>query len=344
MVEYYDGARLLSKKDINGNKPEIYLCTSNRSAGKTTYFNRWCVNRFLKHSEKFAILYRFKYELDGVHDKFFKDIKNIFFKDMEMESKNIGDGSFKELFLNKKPCGYALSLNTADNIKKYSHLLSDVQRMLFDEFQSETNHYVPNEIKKFISIHTSVARGCGEQSRYVPVIMISNPISIINPYYTELGISERLKEDTIFLRGDGFVLEQSKIESASKALKNSGFNNAFKNNEYTAYASEAIYLNDNKSFIDKPKGKSSYLLTLKYNGSDFAIREFSELGILYCDTNVDSTHKFKITASTDDLNINYVMLRKNDYVISQLRYFFEKGCFRFKDLRCKEAIMKTLSY
>ena len=26
------------------------------------------------------------------------------------------------------------------------------------------------------------------------------------------------------------------------------------------------------------------------------------------------------------------------------RYFFEKGCFRFKDLRCKEAVLKALSY
>ena len=50
---YYDGTKLLSIKDINGNTPSLYICTSNRSAGKTTYFNRLLVNRFLDKGEKF---------------------------------------------------------------------------------------------------------------------------------------------------------------------------------------------------------------------------------------------------------------------------------------------------
>ena len=44
--KYYDGTKLLSLMDINGKRPEIYISTSNRSAGKTTYFNRFFVNRF----------------------------------------------------------------------------------------------------------------------------------------------------------------------------------------------------------------------------------------------------------------------------------------------------------
>ena len=44
--QYYDGTKLLSLMDINGNKPEIYICTTNRTGGKTTYFGRLCVNRW----------------------------------------------------------------------------------------------------------------------------------------------------------------------------------------------------------------------------------------------------------------------------------------------------------
>lgn len=36
-MAFYDGAKLLSLKDIDGNTPEIYMCTSNRNGGKTTY-------------------------------------------------------------------------------------------------------------------------------------------------------------------------------------------------------------------------------------------------------------------------------------------------------------------
>ena len=344
MPKYYDGTKLLSMLDINGNKPEIYMCTTNRTGGKTTYFGRLCINRFLDKGEKFGLISRYNYELDDIVDKFYKDIGSLFFPSYAMTSKRRAKGTFQELFLNDKSCGYALSLNNADQIKKYSHLFSDIQRMIFDEFQSETNHYAENETKKFISIHTSIARGQGEQVRYVPVYMLSNPVSIINPYYVEMGISGRLKDDTKFLRGDGFVLEQGYIESASTEQKNSGFNRAFSKNSYVAYSSECVYLNDNKAFVEKPVGKSKYLCTLRYKGSDFALREYAENGLIYCDDKADSSFLTKISVTTDDHNINYVMLKRNDFFLSNLRYFFEHGCFRFKDMRCKEAVLSALSY
>jgi hypothetical protein len=344
MSKYYDGTKLLSILDINGNKPEIYMCTTNRTGGKTTYFGRLCINRFLDKNEKFGLLYRYNYELDDIADKFYKDLGSLFFPSYTMTSKRRAKGTFQELFLNEKSCGYALSLNNADQIKKYSHLFSDIQRMIFDEFQSETNHYCDNETKKFISIHTSIARGQGEQVRYVPVYMLSNQVSIINPYYVEMGISGRLKDDTKFLRGDGFVLEQGYIESASIEQKNSGFNRAFSKNSYTAYSSECVYLNDNKAFVEKPAGKSKYLCTLRYKGSDFALREYTESGLIYCDDKADSSFLTRISVTTDDHNINYVMLKRNDFFLSNLRYFFEHGCFRFKDMRCKEAVLSALSY
>ena len=350
--EYYDGTKLLSLKDINGNKPELYICTTNRTGGKTTYFGRWCVNRYNDDDGKFALIYRFNYELDNVAEKFFKDIGQLFFPKQGMRSERKANGIFHELFLYNKSdetqkgtsCGYAISLNSADMIKKYSHHFSDVNRMLFDEFQSETNHYCTDEVRKLISIHTSIARGQGEQIRYVPVVMLSNPVSIINPYYVELGISERLREDTKFLKGDGFVLEQGYVESASKAQKESGFNRAFARNSYIAYSSECVYLNDNTAFIEKPEGTSRYLCTLRYNGTDYGIREFATIGIIYCDDRPDSTNKNRLTVTTEDHDINYVMLRRNEMFLANMRYYFEHGCFRFKNLKCKEAVLKALSY
>lgn len=344
MGNYYDGTKLLSMLDINGNKPEIFICTSNRSAGKTTYFNRLLVNRFKKNKEKFMLIYRYNYELDDCADKLFKDIEGLFFQGDVMTSKRKASGIFHEMFLNDKSCGYAISLNSADQLKKYSHLFSDVQRMMFDEFQSETNHYCSDEIRKFISIHTSVARGQGKQARYLPVYMVGNPVSIINPYYVELGISERLRDETKFLKGDGFVLEQGFVRSASDTQKDSGFNKAFSRNSYVAYSSQCVYLNDSKAFIEKPSGVGRYLCTIKYNGTNYGVREYAEPGCIYVDDKCDSTFRLKITVTTDDHEINYVMLKRNDIFLSTLRLYFEKGCFRFKDLKCKEAVLKALSY
>lgn len=341
---YYDGTKLLSMKDLNGNKPEIYICTSNRTGGKTTYFNRLVVNRWLKHKEKFCLVYRFNYELDDVPDKFFKDIQGLFFPNSFMEAKKMAKGIYCELFIDDELCGYAVALNNADTLKKYSHLFSDVAVMLFDEFQSETNHYCANEIRKLQSVHTSFARGQGKQYRYLPVIMISNPVSLINPYYVQMGISARLKKETKFLKGTGFVLEQGYNETASLAQQESGFNKAFADSEYNAYAQQGIYLNDNLAFIEKPNGKSRYLATIKYDGVEYGIREFAEDGVIYCDNKPDKTFPYKISITTDDHNINYVMLKKNDLLFENFRYYFNRGCFRFQDLKSKEAIMTALSY
>ena len=344
MGNYYDGTKLLSLTDINGNRPEIYMCTTNRTGGKTTYFGRLVVNRFLDKREKFGLLYRYNYELDDCAEKFFKDIGELFFNGYTMTSKKRAKGIYHELYLNGEPCGYAVSINSADQVKKNSHFFSDVKRLIFDEFQSESNTYCPNEIKKFISVHTSMAGGQGEQNRYLPVYMLSNPVSIINPYYVELGISSRLTDETRFLRGDGFVLEQGFVESAADAQKSSGFNKAFSRNSYVAYSSESVYLNDNKAFVDRPQGVGRYMATLKYNGQTYGIREFAEAGVIYCDDRADETFPLKITVTTDDHELNYVMLKRNDLFLFNLRYYFERGCFRFKDLRCKEAVLKSLSY
>lgn len=343
-TNFYDGTKLLSLKDINGKKPEVFMCTSNRSAGKTTYFNRLVTNRFVKRGEKFALLYRFNYELDGCDEKFFKDIKELFFSEYDMTAAKKMKGIYQELYLNEEPCGYAISINSADQLKRNSHLFSDIDNIVFDEFQSEQNHYCDKEVEKFISIHNSIARGHGKQSRYVPVYMISNPVTILNPYYVAMGISTRLQKDTRFLRGDGFVLEQGYNETASAALKSSAFNRAFGSSDYIAYSAEGVYLQDDLSFVDTPSGRGKYVATIRYAGIDYGVREYPELGIVFCDKSVDYQYPLKITVDTADHKLNYVMVSSNFILIQKLRYYFEHGCMRFKDLQAKEAILKALSF
>lgn len=350
-TQYYDGTKLLSLSDANGRRPEIYIVTSNRTAGKTTFFGRYFMRRFLNYQEKFILLYRFVYEIDNIPDKFFKDIRSLFFPDLTMSAAKKARGVYHEIYIHDAPtapgqlCGYALALNNADQIKKYSHLFSDVYRILFDEFQSETNHYCPDEIRKFQSVHTSIARGQGQQTRYVPVFMLSNPVSIINPYYTALGISHRLRTDTKFLKGPGYVLEQGHNETAADALQQSGFFQAFsQETDYLQYAAQGVYLNDNIAFIEKPSGRSRYLATLIYNKKEYAIREYADAGLIYCDDRPDASYKYKIAITTDDHRINYVMLKNNDLFIMTMRQLFERGAFRFRDLKCKEVIMRMISY
>lgn len=352
MNKYYDGTKLLSLKDINGNKPEIIISTSNRSAGKTTYFNRLLVNRFLKYNEKFCLLYQYQDELRDSAEKFFKDIQGLFFSSYRMRCEQIGNSKMYELFLcsnydeedKGKSCGYAVALNSADKVKKYSHYLCDVERILYDEFQKENGRYCNDEVGKLISIHTSIARGHYNQVRYVPTFLIGNNVSLLNPYYVALGISDKLKKETKYLKGDGFVLEQGFNENASKAQESSAFNRAFKKSQYVKYSAQNVYLNDNNAFITAMRGKNKYICTFKYKGCEYGVKSYDEQGIVYCDKKIDPDFPRKISITTNDHDINYVMLKNNEFLLQQLRFFFEQGCFRFYDLECKECVLKALAY
>lgn len=344
MGEFYDGTKLLSMQDIDGNKPEIYLTTGNRSIGKTTWFNRYCVKDFKKKGKKFCLVYRWNYELSDCADKFFKDIQRLFFPSDEMSEKRRANGIFVELFLNEKPCGYCITLNNADSLKKFSHLLSDVDKMIFDEFQSENNHYCPNEINKLLSIHTSIARGNGEQVRRVPLYMLSNKVSLINPYFLSLGISDRLHDDTKYLKGKGFVLEQTYLESAAELQLASGFNKAFANEDYIAYAAQNVYLNDNTAFIEKPQGKSMYIATLKDGANEYSVRFYNKVGLYYIDKAVDGDYKVKLSFDANSHDATYIMVGVANPYVAMLRSVFERGLLRFRNQECKSAFFNMLKY
>lgn len=345
-TKYYDGQKLLSMKDINGLTPEIYICTTNRNAGKTTYFNSKLIRDFKKKGWKFALIVRYQGDILDCVSAFWKDISCLFFPGDVLTQKERQNGKYAELFLNDVSCGYVIPLNKPEKMKKISAEFSDVKQMLFDEFQLESGMYLKDEPGLLYSIHTSVARGQHEQVRYVPIYLVGNTISILNPYYVQYGIARRLKADTKFMRGDGFVIEQGFNESASKAQLASGVSRAMQaggNDRQVAYAAQGVYLNDNLAFIDTPKGKSRYIVTLRYEGHDIAIRMYPEQGILYADTRADLSFPHKVTVKSSDHNVNYVMLRTNSQLIFNLRWYFDRGCFRFKDLLCKDCILTALS-
>lgn len=344
MGSYYDGTKLLSMTDLNGNQPELYLTTGNRSIGKTTWFNRYAVKRFKEKHKKFCLIYRWNYELSDCADKFFKDIQRLFFPADEMTEKRRANGIFVELFLNEESCGYCVTLNNADSLKKFSHLLSDVEMMIFDEFQSENNRYCPNEINKLLSIHTSIARGQGQQVRRVPVYMLSNKVSLVNPYFLSLGISDRLKDDTKYLRGDGYVLEQTYMDNVTELQLNSGFNKAFKHENYVAYSAMNVYLNDSNSFIDKPAGACKYVATLKNGDKLYSIKYYYEAGLYYMDKTVDEDFKTKITFDAGSHDADFIMVGSTSSYVIMLRSMFERGLMRFKNQECKSAFFEMLKY
>lgn len=344
---YYSGFKLLSLLDLDRERPELFFCTSNKTAGKTTFFNAYVLDKFISSGEKFLLLYRYSYEIKNVVDKFFRDISKIedFNFTLEMTQERRDGGKYTELFYGEKSCGYAISLSSVDYVKKASHLFSDAQTILFDEFMPESGKYLSKECDKLFAIHTAIARGRGQRRRYLPVILISNPVTLLNPYYLTLGISDRLQKNTHFLRGRGWVLEQGFNTAAANAQKASGIYKAFEKTKIAAYGNQGVYLSDSDSFINPIKNeRARYIATFVVDGASFGVRSYEKSGMLYIDTSVDTTAPLRICAELADFSPNFVMINQYRYLFINWRNLFECGSVRFRNGRAKSAFLKLLSY
>ncbi len=340
---YYDGTKLLSLKDLDGDTPSMYICCGNRTAGKSVFFKRLCLNNWIKSKKQFILIYRFNYELPGCSGMFFNDIQPLFFPDGEMKEESVAKGLFYKLYYNEEVCGFAVSLSNCDALKKYSSFFIEVENAMMDEFQSETNRYATNEIQKLQSLIVTISRGHGKQFRYVRIFLVSNTVSILNPYYVALGIHKRLRSDTKFMRGFGWVFENTFNENASSALMGSGFAKAFAGSNYLGYAAQNVYLNDNKVFVEKMHGMNRYKATIKVDGKFYSVREFYEEGIVYISETPDMNYPILLTFKSSDHVQNALMVDRSVVIMQYLRSCFNKGCMRFENLSCKDAIFDILS-
>ena len=261
---YYNYEEILSKKDLNNNTPSIYLITSNRSAGKTFGCLKLMLEDFKKEGKHFMLFYRTRDELSGA-ETIFGDVLSLN-KDLgtEMTSKATSKGLFYTLYLDGKVCGFAVSIGQPDKIKKYSGTFSKVYNILFDEFMLESGQYLKNEDEKLYSVLLTVARGGGEVSRYVRIFMLANNVSSVNPYFLRFGINDRVKNNTKFLRGVGWICHFYTNEYAKEKVANSPISQAFGGN-IVDYSANNTFLLDDNSYIGKLSGSATYIGMIVYD-------------------------------------------------------------------------------
>lgn len=343
---YYHIERLLTMKDINGKTPDIYMVDGNRTAGKSYSIKTRQVRDFLNpknnHENMFIYLYRYKDEMSNCAETYFGDICEQF-PEYEMTEQTLVKGNVIQLSLNDIPCGYCLAINSSSKYKKMRGLFVNVKSIFFDEYQDEDNRYVPREIEKLMSILTTVSSGHGQQHRRVALIMASNTVSLLNPYYSALGISKRLQYNTKILRGDGWVLERVRNENASSAYKQSGVARAFSQTAYNGFATENKYLNDNNCLISKPTGLSKYIVTIQYNGKYYSARQYNDC--IYISHGCDSTYPARVCFRKDDVKDSQAyLLSGGNYLVNTLRNYFNHGLLWFEDIECKNMIFDCLTF
>lgn len=339
--KYYDGTKLLSLLDIFGKTPTLFFCVGNRTAGKTYFFKRMLLNRFRKKRKKFLILKRYNYEIQGTAEAFFKDIEEIErkFHGHIMTEKSFANGMMAELFYDGEPCGYVIAINQADLVKKMSTRFVDVEAIFFDEFQSETNKYCPQEVAKFRSILISIARGGGKQARHVPVYMCSNSVTVLNPYFVEYDIAKRLEKNTKFMRGNGWVLEQTYNESAAEALRREHAH--MTGSKDLAYATGEMYLLDSEAFIEGVGGQKSPLLTIIHGQERYGVWHCKG-GIVLINEKIDPSCKLVAAFNSQDHTVESQFLTKTSGIMRTLKQCYNEGSVRFSSQKAKNIFFDVI--
>lgn len=349
MDEFYNGSKLLSMKDLEGRDPLIRICVGNRTAGKSYYFKRLLLRRYLRKGEQFIILKRNLQELKGTVQGFFKDIAWEF-EGVSLIEYTIIKNKILGIKLKRgkaeETCGYIISVKDTEVIKNNSSLFVLVNNLLFDEFQKEDNNYLPNEIENIANILTSVSRGGGKHIREgVCLFMVSNKVSLINPYFLYFDITKRLKPDTKFLRGNGWVLEVCFNDSASKAIKESAIGRVFNGSKYLKYSTENLELLDDDAFIKTNiKDEFTYIATLAYNGKYYKLLYFINLGIYYVGENGEKTCKTILSLHIQDHSDSGTLLITRMPIVKELMRYFEAGRLYFESLECKNCILDFFKY
>lgn len=341
--EYYNPLRLLTEHDTDNEIPGIIGCCSNRSAGKTTAFQISSLILFKEFGCQVIYLYRYQYELNAV-GSIFEDTLALYPQfGTEVTAKPIAKGLFYAMFLDDILLGYAISLNNPDSLKKYAPLFANTYFIVMEEFQTENGTYLANEIGKLQSILLSVSRGGGKQSRFMRLILLSNNVTIMNPYFIFLGVYRNYQKGTKFLHGKGYVFQFEFNEAASKAMDNNRLLKAFRNSDYLSTMSRDDYLIDASTFIQKPKGRSKYIFTIVYSGEHYGVWEYYEEGFIYVSSKYDKTFKTIVAFHAADHTQNTVMLNHYDYLWSNIKEAYEKGFLRFSDMKAKSVILEILA-
>lgn len=340
MIDYYDSSALLSQRDENGNKPGIYISVTNRLGGKTYNYSRYMLRKYLKTGKTQGLEIRWNQDLKTRANSFASDVmlKDKGLRSHSLHAKNMGKIAYN-IFMDDhedRPAVTVIALNDSDKIRENSSKFQEICSLFLDEFQPETGTYVPDEVKRFQSIHKSIARGGDSFGRYVPQFMASNAASKINPYFVAMGIHKKIiSKDQRFIRGKGWVLEQCVIEGAAEAQEQDPFNQAFEDSDYQKFSSRNEWLLDDSPFIKRLPITGKQIAIIDTARASFGL--WYQSGIYYISDKKDPSGRIHIATTREAQNPGNV--GASLFLARQLRLAYDRSCVYFSDPDSYAAFM-----
>lgn len=318
----------------------LNILIGERGVGKTYGAKKYVINRFLKKNKQFVYIRRYETDLiesvgSSSDNKFFEQIKEEF-PDHKFDIHKTK--KVRKLIIDKKVCGYALPLSSADSLKSSTY--ENVDTIIYDEFmlkEGSTQHYLRNEPEFILDLIETVAR-----LRDVKIFLLGNAISSTAPIMSYFDLSLPYNSD-IKLFKDGLILvNYIKNQAYRDYKKQTNFGKLIEGTRYSKYAIDNEFLTDSKSFIKK-KGESKFYFIFTLNNRDYGVWRDKD-DIMYISEDIDPNCPLKFAINIDDHDETTLLLksRTNPYFVSIINHY-RLAMLCFENQAIKNYIMETLA-
>ena len=319
--DYYSFDKILSRNAV------FNMVMGARGVGKSYGAKKYVLKRAVERGEEFIYLRRYKTELK-TRGSFVADVAHEF-PEQEFEVRggvlcwrNKGEG--KDAW---RKAGYFLALSTSAQHKSTPY--PKVTTIIFDEFIIETGtiHYLKDEVKALLDFYSTVDR---YQDR-TRVLMLSNAISIMNPYFIKWHIAPTPGKEFITF-GDGFVAAQfvdsHRFASQVATTRFGKFVTDF-DEEYADYSIDNTF-----EFVQRKTGTAKYMFTVKTDLGAFSL--WMDWGTLFCQQKRPRVEKVYNTNKMA-LREGEVLMSYSDKIAEMLRGSYRKGRVFFDSPQSRNA-------
>lgn len=303
-----------------------------RGHGKTYAITKMCIDTGLSQQDlSFIVLTRYKEDIKDIKDGWWEVVSHLYPDYMFYSKRNI---IYAKNSLETFPIGEFIALRDYMRAKRKPR--PKVKIIFFDEFLNEENDYLPTEIKAYLSICDSVIRNRDNVRCY----LVSNHISVINPYFNYFGIVQLGKR---FTKGQhDSILEFTDSEEFVAFRKGTKFGSSIDGTEYGEFAMMGKMLLDDMTNVSKvPESQLHHQFNITLEGINIDVSLMSN--ILYLKKSKDIT-AISFTPYVDDAISGAVFCTKS---LNQFEYIvdkFLKDEIMYESLPIKNAVINFVRF
>ena len=311
-VKFYRLGPILSHNGV------VNMILGPRGDGKTFAAKEQAIRNAINKNEQFIYLRRYKTEL-AARTSFFADIAYKFpdfkFSISGHEAKMQRPGS-KEW----ETIGYFVALSNSQQKKSVAYPL--VTLIIFDEFIIDRGavHYLPNESKAFLDFYSTVDR-YQDKTR---ALLISNTVSIMNPYFVAWGIRDTGTE--WFKDPTGFVVVHFIRDSAfTDEVKKTRFGQFIEGTEYADYAIGAEFRDNTGALVKRKEEDFKYLATIETKTGIFSVWHNINTREFYAQEKRPKGGEVFWTLIPENMEEDKVLILRNNKMLGIMRAAYSRG-------------------